>query len=275
MASNLLKTGHDVVIWNRTKAACKPLMALGAQAMTTPREAASHADLVISMVTDDAALRAVWLGSDVGAVWGLKPDALAIESSTVSPEWIHRLAAAVVARGARFLDGPVAGSLPQAEARQLLVLAGGNEADFETAKPVLEAMAGGAKLVGTLGQGTALKLALNALLGIQIAAMAEALNYLDQSGISVADAIGILASTPLVSPAAIGAAKLIAAEDFAPRFPINLVAKDFRYAVASARSIGVGLPMTEAAGSLFEQAVDKGFGGQNINAVARLFHKAG
>jgi 3-hydroxyisobutyrate dehydrogenase-like beta-hydroxyacid dehydrogenase len=270
MASNLIAAGHDVVVWNRSQPARERLASLRARPAVTPREAASSADVVISMVTDDDASRAVWLAQDTGAASGLVRGAIAIESSTVSSEWVGELAAAVMARGARFLDCPVAGSLPQAEARQLLVLAGGDESAFETAKPVLEAMAGAAKHVGAAGQGIALKLAVNTLLGIQIAAMAEALNYVEQAGLPAAHVIAILATTPLVSPAAIGAAKLIEARDFKPRFPVKLVAEDFRYAVESGKRIGADLPMTAAAQILFDRLSSTGFGEENISA-ARLY----
>jgi 3-hydroxyisobutyrate dehydrogenase-like beta-hydroxyacid dehydrogenase len=271
MASNLVAAGHDVVVWNRSEPARELLTALGARSASTPREAAFSADFVISMVTDDHASRAVWLAQDTGAASGLARGAIAIESSTVTPDWVGELAGAVIARGASFLDCPVAGSLPQAEARQLLVLAGGDVSDFETAKPVLEAMAGAAKYVGAAGQGIVLKLAVNALLGIQIAAMAEALSYLEKSGLAAAYVIPILATTPLVSPAAIGAAKLIEARDFKPRFPVKLVAKDFRYVVESGRRISAELPMTSAAQTLFDRLSDEGFGEENISAVVRLY----
>jgi 3-hydroxyisobutyrate dehydrogenase len=271
MASNLVAAGHDVVVWNRSEPARERLAALGARPTATPREAASGADIVISMVTDDEASRAVWLDQDTGAASGLARNAIAIESSTVTPKWVGELSAAVIARGAGFLDCPVAGSLPQAEARQLLALAGGDESHFETAKPVLEAMAGAAKYVGAVGQGMALKLAVNALLGIQIAAMAEALSYLEKAGIPAARVIPILAGTPLVSPTAIGAAKLMEARDFKPRFPVKLVAKDFRYTVESGKNIGVELPMTAAAQALFDRLSGMGFGEENISAAARLY----
>jgi 3-hydroxyisobutyrate dehydrogenase len=234
MASNLLAGGHDVVAWNRSPDARERLAALGTRPADTPRAAASGADFIISMVTDDDASRSVWLDQEAGAVAGLAPGAIAIESSTVTPEWVETLAAAVVARGARFLDCPVAGSLPQAEARQLLV-------------------------------------AINALLGIQIAAMAETLGYLEKAGLPTAGVLPLLAATPVVSPAAVATAKLIEAQDFAPRFPVDLVAKDFRYAVESGGRIGAELPMTAAARALFERLSGMGFGGENISAVARLY----
>jgi 3-hydroxyisobutyrate dehydrogenase len=185
---------------------------------------------------------------------------------------VGELSAAVIARDAGFLYCPVAGSLPQAEARKLVVLAGGDESHFEAAKPVLEAMAGAAEYVGAVGQGMTLKLAANALLGVQIAAMAETLGYLDKAGIPAAHVIPILARMPLQSPAAIGAAKLMEARDFKPRFPVKLVAKDFRYAIESGKRIGAELPMTAAARALFDSLSGMGFGEENISAVARLYH---
>ena len=101
--------------------------------------------------------------------------------------------------------------------------------------------------------------------------MAEALGYLEKAGLPTAHVLPILATMPVVSPAAIAAAKLIEAQDFAPRFPVNLVAKDFRYAVENGRRVGAELPMTAAAQALFERLSSMGFGNENINAVARLY----
>jgi 3-hydroxyisobutyrate dehydrogenase len=271
MAVNLLAAGHNLTVWNRSASAFERVTSLGARRAATPREAAIGADFVVSMVTDDNASRSVWLDPDAGAALGLERGATAIESSTVSPNWVKELAATVRTRSASFLDCPVAGSLAQAEARQLVVMAGGEISDFDAAKPLLEAMAGQAKYIGGVGQGIAMKLAVNALLGVQIAATAEALGYLEKTGLQKAHVLSILSGMTIMSPAAVGAAKLIEARDFAPRFPIKLVAKDFRYAIESGEHVGAALPMTVAAKSLFDRLAVMGFGDENFSAIARLY----
>ncbi len=271
MAANLLQAGYSVTVWNRSPQAAEPLVAGGAQRAATPREAADGAAFVIVMVTDDAASAAVWRDPASGALAGLSADAVAIESSTVTPGWIATLAAAVAERGARLLDAPVAGSLPQAEARQLVAMVGGDTVAYDAALPVLTAMAGTVHHAGTHGQGAVLKLAVNALLGIQVAAVGELLGYLAKSGLDPAHAVDIIATIPVASPAAMGAARLMLARDFAPRFPVELIAKDFRYAAASAAQAGASLPVTDAAGAQFEKLHAAGFGAENMNAVLRLF----
>ncbi len=274
MAANLVKAGFAVTVWNRSPQAAAPLAALGAQVATTPRAAAQGAEIVIAMVMDDAASSQVWLHPETGALGGLRAGSIAIESSTVTPSWIAELSAAVAGTGATLLDAPVAGSLPQAEARQLIVMVGGDTAAFEAAQPVLSAMGSAVHHVGPTGQGITLKLAVNALLGIQVAAMGELLGYLQKSGLPPSQALDLLAGMPVASPAAIGAARLMAAGDFAPRFPVDLIVKDFGYAESSAGRLGAELPVTATAGAVFERLRDLGFGAANMSAVARLFLSA-
>jgi 3-hydroxyisobutyrate dehydrogenase len=141
MAPHLIKAGHDVAVWNRSPAPVAAAVAHGARSPATPREAAEGAEIVFSMLTDDDASKAVWMTADTGALAGLGKDAIAIEASTVSPEWLTSLAAAVETHGATLLDAPVVGSLPQAEAAQLVLLAGGAQETFLKAKPVLGCIA--------------------------------------------------------------------------------------------------------------------------------------
>lgn len=271
MVPHLIKAGHDVVVWNRSPGAVEAAVALGARSAATPRDAAEGADFVLTMLTDDAASEAVWMAAETGALAGLDKDAIAIEISTVSPDWVKRLAAAVEARGARLLDAPVVGSLPQAEAAQLTLLAGGAEADFALARPVLGCIAGTVHHVGPSGQGTVMKLAANALLAIQVTGIAETLAALDKSGITPKRAMEIIGGLPVMSPAGNGFAGLMVAEDFAPRFTAALIAKDLRYAAADAVAHEARVPMLEAARSVFDDLCDRGFGGENISAAIKAY----
>ncbi|HEX5689775.1 MAG TPA: NAD(P)-binding domain-containing protein, partial [Roseiflexaceae bacterium] len=138
MADNLLKAGFPLAVYNRTRAKAAPLAAKGARVADTPREAANGADIVIGMVGDDVASRAIWLGED-GALAGAPEGAVMVECSTLSLEWVRQLAAQVAARGMAFLDSPVAGSKDAAEAGQLKLMVGGESAALERARPALEA----------------------------------------------------------------------------------------------------------------------------------------
>ena len=125
IAQKLLKTNYQVIVYNRTADKAKLLVEQGAIYAAKPREAAEQADIVISMVTDDLASRAVWLDPETGAILGLSKNAIAIESSTLTVNWTRELAAAIAGHGAEFLDAPVVGSRPQADAGKLIYLVGG------------------------------------------------------------------------------------------------------------------------------------------------------
>lgn len=268
MARRLLDAGHEVTVWNRTAAAAQPLLAAGATWAESPRVAAAGAEVVIAMVRDDAASAAVWLDENSGARAGLCPKALAIESSTITSGHARLLGAELAATGHAFIDAPVLGSRPQAEAGQLVHLIGGRDVEVARARPLL-ALLGVAQLhAGPVGSGAALKLIANALFGIQVAALAELLAQLPALGLDPAAAVGLLGQTAVMSPAAKGAAGLMLAENHAPMFPVALVAKDLDYMIGSHRE---ALPMTAAALRLFAAAQAAGLGEANLTAVTSLY----
>jgi 3-hydroxyisobutyrate dehydrogenase len=271
MAPHLIQAGHDVTVWNRSPAAVTAAVAGGARSAATPRDAAEGAEFVFSMLTDDNASKAVWMTADTGALSGLGRGATAIEASTVSPQWLRSLAAAVETRGASLLDAPVVGSLPQAETAQLVLLAGGAREVFLKAKPMLGCIASVVHHVGLQGHGSTMKLAANALLAIQVAAVAETLAALDRSGIAPKHALEIISGLPVMSPAANGFAGLMVAGDFAPRFTSALIAKDLRYAATQAAELTAKVPVLLAARGIFDELCAKGFGSENISAAIKAY----
>lgn len=271
VARNLLEAGHMVTVYNRSPERVKPLQNLGAMLATTPRAAAEGVAVVFSMVRDDAASRAVWLDEETGAINGLAAGAVAIESSTLTPEWVRTLAERVHLHGASFLDAPVLGTRPQAEAKQLIYLVGGAASALERVAPLLAATSSAVHHMGEVGAGATMKLAVNTLYGVQVAIWAETLALLDAQGIAVTDAVQVLNSLPTTSPALQGAGKLMAAGSYAPLFPIELVAKDFSYALAIARALGAATPTLAAVAALYAQAEARGYGADNIVGVKQLF----
>ncbi len=271
MVPHLIKGGHDVTVWNRSPGPVDAAAALGARPAASPRGAADGADFVLTMLTDDAASQAVWTAPETGALAGLGKDAIAIEISAISRGWVKNLAAAVERCGARLLDAPVVGSLPQAESVQLILLAGGTAEVFAIARPVLDCIAGTVHHVGPQGQGVAMKLAANTLLAIQLTAIAETLSALEKSGIAPARAMEIIGGLPVMSPVGKGFGGLMVAGDFAPRFTAALLAKDLRYAVASAAEHEAWIPMLAAARKVFDDLCDMGFGGENVSAVIKAY----
>ena len=271
MVTNLIQAGHELHVWNRTPARCNPLVDMGATAHDSPREAAQQADIVFSMVRDDAASRAIWLDEDTGALTAMAADTLAIECSTLSLDWCRQLSRHMTSHQVRFLDAPVVGSRPQAEAHQLIHLVGGDSHSVQRVTSVLEASAGAIHHIGKPGAGMAIKLAVNALFGIQVAALGELLASLAGQGIDTATAATLFAELPVTSPAARAAAAGIASGSFAPLFPIELVHKDLGYAIDAVEASS-SLPLTANTRSLFGQAITHGFGAENINAIAKIFN---
>jgi 3-hydroxyisobutyrate dehydrogenase len=187
MADRFEAAGHTVTRWNRSGAT------------QSAREAVADSDIVIAMLRDDEASRSVWLDPESGALAGMKADALAIESSTLTVNWVNELAAAAKMQGRAFIDAPVLGSRPQAEAGQLIYLIGGETSDVARAEPVLAAIGGKQLHVGGTGKGAALKLIANTLFGIQVTAMAELIGRMSALGLDPAQAIELLGETPLLS----------------------------------------------------------------------------
>lgn len=268
MAANYSNAGHDVTVWNRTAAIVDALA--DARAVTSapsPSQAAVGADVVVSMVSDDDAAVGVWLGDD-GALAAMRHDAIAVESSTLTPATVRRLAAAAVARGVRFVEAPVVGSRPQADAGSLGYLLGGDQDAIDAVMPVIEINAGSAIRVGECGDAAIMKLAVNGLFAAQVAAYAEVVGVLERSSLDVDAVIATLSSLPITSPGLQRILGLIAEREFDPNFPIRLVAKDLGYLVDASGDLGAAVPMVEAARAAFERARDDDLGDLDIAGIA-------
>ena len=271
MALSLLKANHQVTVWNRSPEKTDSVTKAGAFVADTPRTAVIDADFVISMVRDDEASKQVWLDSATGALAGLSSKAIAIESSTLTVAWTKELGRQFQQRGIGFLDAPVAGTRPQAEAAQLIYFVGGDGEVLAQAQPILKAMGSTIHAVGSIGSGMTIKLAVNALFGIQISALGELIGWLGKCGLDETKAVEILASTPVCSPAAKAAAAGILARNFAPMFPIELVEKDLSYTLKTAQEKDSPLPLVEASQNIFASAIEKGYSNNNITGISQLY----
>jgi 3-hydroxyisobutyrate dehydrogenase len=272
LAHNLINAGYSVVVYNRTIEKAQPLVAIGATLAASPQAAAEQSDVVLTMVTDNEISRQVWLAAETGIIWGLTPDKIAIEMSTLTVDWVRELSAAITQTGASFLDAPVVGSRPQAEVGKLSAIVGGQAETLVQVQPILKA-AGIATTdhVGPVGQGMTMKLAVNALFGIQVAALAELLGMLSQAGISPEKAMECLEKLPVLSLAAKGAGSLMISQNHAPLFPIDLVEKDFRYVTQTAQNLETEMPTANATLNIYRTAIAQGYGKENITSIFQLF----
>jgi 3-hydroxyisobutyrate dehydrogenase len=274
MAARLLSTGHAVTVWNRSPEPSASLRALGALVTESPVAAVSGARVVVSMLTDDNAAREVWITR--GAASALRSDAVAVECSTVTPEWTRELATAVARTGASLVEAPVVGSRPQAEAGQLIMLLAGRQRDIAIVSSALTACASTMHTVhasegenDAWGKAATAKLAVNGYFAAQVVAIAEALEFLAKSGMSKARAAELFAQMPVVAPPLANAARSMANESFSPLFPVRLVEKDLRYLRQAANRAEAPSQLAATVHGAFERAVASGGGEEHITAVIK------
>jgi 3-hydroxyisobutyrate dehydrogenase len=273
MAARLLGAGFEVTVYNRTAPRAEPLRQAGARVAATPAEAARDADAVIAMVADDRASREVWTGPQ-GALAGVRKGAVLIDSSTVTPAWVRELAALAEARGCPLLDAPVTGSRPQAHSGELLFLVGGDASVLEKCRPIFQPMSRGVVHLGANGAGATMKLINNFFCGVQAAGLAEALAWIERSGLEKAAALALLTGGAPGSPLVKALAERMSSQAYQINFRLHLMAKDLTYAIQEAARAGVDLSTATAALGRFEDAARSGFGDQDLSAVVEPLRKA-
>jgi 3-hydroxyisobutyrate dehydrogenase len=269
MAARLASAGHQLAVFNRTAARAEPLAKSAVRVATSARDAARNADVIIGMTADDDASRAMWLG-DAGALAADNaPDALAIECSTLSYDWVLELADKVRARGFRYVDSPVTGLPDAAASGTLTLLVGADPADLDAARPVFASLATRVLHFGAVGQGTVYKLMVNLLGAVQIASAAEGMALVERAGLDqklVADAI---ASGQAASPQVVRNVRRFVAGDHSTgvNFTPALRLKDIEYALRLAKRLGTSQLLGEAAAGLYRRLCAAGYGADNESRI--------
>jgi 3-hydroxyisobutyrate dehydrogenase len=255
MAGRYLDAGFTLAIWNRSKAKAEDLIARGARWAATPADAAVGADAIVTMVADDAASRAVWLGQD-GAAGSAKAGTLAIECSTISYGHALDLARELRGRGLVYIDSPVTGLPDAAAAGKLTMLVGAEPADLDAARPYLVPLSTAIRHFGAVGSGTVYKLINNLMGAIQIAGLAEGLAIAEQAGLDMKLVLETLETGVAASPQVVRHSKRMVARDFGgASFAAALRHKDAVYAVALAESLLSSAPvMGRAAVQAYDRA---------------------
>jgi 3-hydroxyisobutyrate dehydrogenase len=266
MAANLLKAGFPLAVYNRTLAKSEAFGHQGARVAGSPADAAKGASVVVSMLSDDSASREAWIG-DRGALAAADPGTVLVECSTLSPAWIMDLAARASARKLDLLDAPVTGSRVQAQNGQLSFLVGGSGAALSAVTSVLQAMSKEIVHLGPVGSGATMKLINNFLCGVQVASMAEALVWLERSGLDHDKALSILKNGAPGSPLLANISARMVSRDYRVNFLLKLMSKDLQYARTAAAGRGIELTTAANARDLFESAAAQGFGEQDMSSV--------
>jgi 3-hydroxyisobutyrate dehydrogenase-like beta-hydroxyacid dehydrogenase len=269
MARRFHDAGYPLVVWNRDRSKADAVAAeTGAEVADTAASAAGAADIVVTSLADDAALRAVYLGPE-GIVSGIGEGAVAVDTSTVDPGTIGEVGAAVDATGAGFVDCPVSGSVSTVEAGALTIMAGGPKELIDRVEPVLGAIAKRVIPVGGRGSGAASKLAVNSLLhGLNIA-LSEALVLAERAGVDRELAYEVFASGAAGAPFLDYKREAYEhPEDASVAFSLDLVAKDLQLITALGESVGVPMSQAETGLEIVERAIESGMGADDLSAVA-------
>ncbi len=199
VSTNLIKAGYPVTVWNRTSSQCKPLVKLGAKQASTPCEAVKDADVIMIMLSDDAAIEAVVFGED-GVVAGVKPGQIAIDLTTCMPSTSLKEAAAFNEKGVEFLDAPVFGSKGKSRDGGLWIVIGGKKEVFEKTLPIFKIISETTHYMGKNGNGSSMKLVGNLVVAAQLEALGESMVLATKAGLDPKDVLGVLAVTDFKSP---------------------------------------------------------------------------
>jgi len=270
MVANLLKAGHEVTVYTRTKAKADGLLVLGAKWASSPAESARGTDIAISMVGYPNDVEEVWRGPQ-GFMSSAKPGCVLIDMTTSSPALARSLAAEAAAKGFGPLDAPVSGGDRGAREGTLTIMAGGAQQDFDFAQPVFAAMGKTIVLQGAPGTGQLCKLANQIGIASGMIAMAEALAFARATGLNLETTLRSISGGGASSWALLNLAPRVLKGDFAPGFYVKHFVKDIGLALDVCREQKVSLPGLELAAKLYAEVVAAGEGDAGTQALARLY----
>ena len=274
MARNLAAAGFPLTVFNRTAEKAEALAADGATVAATPAELAAEADVVVTMVADADAVRALLEGDD-GILAGASPGLVLVEMSTIWPLAARKLAALCAEREVEMIDAPVSGSTAVAESAGLAVMVGGSEAAFERARPVLAAMSKAQLHLGPSGAGAAMKLGLNLIIAATTVSVSEALVLAERAGIERETAYEVIGSSAVASPFVDYKHAAFLDPDGTPTaFALELMAKDLKLARALGERDGVPLPGAAGSAEAIDLAAETEGPGEDLVRVADALRRA-
>lgn len=273
MAHNLLKAGHDVVVFDVSQDALDTAVSRGATQASSPAEVARQSDVVITMLPSNPHVRSVYEGPD-GVLSGVSAKTLLIDSSTIEPDVARQVAQSASAAGARLVDAPVSGGVGGAQAGTLTFMVGGSDDEFSQAKAVLEPMAGNIVHCGDIGTGQVAKVCNNLILGISMLGVAEAMNLGVKLGADPKKLAGIINtssgrcwSSDTYNPCPGVIEGVPSSNDFNGGFGVDLMKKDLDLARGAAEGVKTPLPMGNMAHQLYQLMSSQGLGGKDFGVA--------
>lgn len=272
MAKNLLKKGYSLVVTDLNQEAVADLVANGAKSAASAGEVAGQVDIMITMLPNSPQVEAVALGAN-GVADNAKPGSFMIDMSSIAPLAAQKIANGLKEKGIRMIDAPVSGGEPKAIDGTLSIMCGGEKADFEEAKPILECLGASVVLCGTLGAGNTTKLANQIIVAVNIAAVAEAFTLATKAGVDpqlVFEAIkgGLAGSTVMNAKV-----PMMLAGNAKPGFKVDLHIKDLKNALDTAEGVDAPSILTQEAMKMLQYLHDNGEGQNDHSAIAHYYEK--
>jgi 3-hydroxyisobutyrate dehydrogenase-like beta-hydroxyacid dehydrogenase len=268
MATNLVKAGHELMVWNRTPGKTVE----GARVAGSPAEAAADAEVVWICVSDTEAVREVLFGEN-GVEQSLRDGVVVVDSSTIAPFTEKEFAQRVRQRGADYVDAPVTGSKIGAESGQLIFIVGGEAATIERVQPLFRAMGKDVRHMGETGLGQAAKLAMNLMIALIYEGFAEALVLAGKLGVDAEKLLGLIQASMVRSGVVDYKGPFVLRRDFSANFPLRLMHKDIRLMLDAARELRVKLPGLETVEEVYDVAAEEGHNDLDYAATLMLLEK--
>ena len=273
MALQFLAKGFPLTVWNRTVERCAPLAAAGARVAGSPRELAEASDVVVACLADPPAVERLMFAGD-GVLAAARPGLRYLECSTISPDLMRRVAAALRAKGADALEAPVTGSRLGAEKGSLLLMTGGRIEVHDELMPVMMAVGNKAIHCGDIGQASVVKLIGNTLISFMLEGLCEGIVVGRKAGLSIETILEVVMASGFASPYYTFKGGAIARRDFEQHFSIDLLVKDQTLMLAEASASCTPLPGLAAIREVFQAARAQGLGQEDIVAVVKALERA-
>jgi 3-hydroxyisobutyrate dehydrogenase-like beta-hydroxyacid dehydrogenase len=274
MASNLLKAGYQLTVWNRSAERCEPFARKGARVADTPADAVHDVDLVTYSLSNDRAVEEVVFG-EKGILSGITEGQIAIDMSTVLPAMSLREGEAYAKRGVDFLDAPVFGSKQESADAKLWIMAAGNKAIFEKVKPVLEHLGQTVHYFGKNGNAAAMKLVGNLIVALEMEALAEGLVLAQKAGLDLNTVMEVVKVADFRSPLLVSNGQNILKRDFSTSFALKLMLKDAGLIKKFGESLESPIRALRVVEKNLASAVALGFGKENASALIKALEKEG
>jgi 3-hydroxyisobutyrate dehydrogenase-like beta-hydroxyacid dehydrogenase len=272
MASNLLKAGYELTVWNRSAEKCEPFARKGARVADHPADAVRDVDLVMYSLSNDQAIEEVVFGPK-GILSGIKEGQIAIDMSTVLSTTSVREQEAYAKRGVDFLDAPVFGSKQESADAKLWILAAGKKAAFEKVKPVLEHLGQSVHFFGKNGNATAMKLVGNLIVALEMEALAEGLVLAQKAGLDLKTVMEVIKVADFRSPLLLSNGENILKRNFSTNFALDLMLKDTGLIQKFGESLACPIPALRVVEKNLASAVALGFGNENASALIKALEK--